>query len=115
MDDTVYDVPLDAEEQELLDSVERGEWVQIPNMEEEIQSLKQAARAFLEQKREYSVLITREELIEAKQVLSTQLEYGDLQHEVDRPGGLTSNQIIKSLLDKINAAIESQSFFSTSS
>jgi hypothetical protein len=106
---------LDEEEQEILDAFERGELQPIPNMEEEIQRLKQSARAFLEKKREYSVLITHEELIEARRILSTQLERGDLRYEVDRPVEITSNQIIKSLLDKIEAAIESQSFLPTSS
>ncbi len=110
---------LDEEEQEILEAFERGELQPVPNMEEEIQRLRQAARIFLESKREYSVVITREELEAARQILSTQLEHthlehGDLPQEVDRPVGVTSNQIIKSLLDKINAAIESQSSLQTS-
>lgn len=104
MDDTVYDVPLDAEEQELLDSVERGEWEPIPNMEEEMNRLQQSARAFLEKKRGYPILITYDELVEAQEILSAQLHGG---------GYLPKTaQTIKSLLDKIEAALQNRSLAS---
>ena len=109
---------LDEEEQEILDAFERGELQPIPNMEEEIQNLKQAARLFLESKREYSVVITREELETVKQILSTQLEHTQLEHQ-DLSDEIYRSVVvarhIKSLLDKIDAAIESQCSLQTSS
>ena len=38
---------LDAEEQEILESVENGEWQPVPNMQEEIQRYQQYAQAQL--------------------------------------------------------------------
>ena len=101
-------LPLDEEEQEILDFIEKGEWESIPNMEEEMQRLQQSAKAFFGNQ-ELPVLITREELIEARQILITQLEHGGLMYEVAHPVGVTSSQIIKSLLDKIETAIENLS------
>ncbi len=43
----VSNVTLDPEEQELLDSVERGEWVSVDNLEEEIAFAKEASANFL--------------------------------------------------------------------
>lgn len=43
----VFDVKLDPEEQELLESVERGEWKTVDNVEEEMAFAKEAASNFL--------------------------------------------------------------------
>ena len=43
----VFDVKLDAEEQELLDSIERDEWKSVKNIEEERAFAKAAAANFL--------------------------------------------------------------------
>ena len=43
----VFDVKLDEEEQDLLDSVERGEWRVVENAKEEAALAKQAAANFL--------------------------------------------------------------------
>jgi hypothetical protein len=105
MDETMY-LPLDEEEQEILDWIDREDWEPVPvtDSAEKIEQLRQSARAFLANQ-ELPVLITRDELIEARQILITQLEHGSLMYEVTHPVGVTSNQIIKSLLDKIEAAI----------
>ncbi|MFN7097591.1 MAG: hypothetical protein ACK4PR_08545 [Gammaproteobacteria bacterium] len=42
----VYDVKLDAEEQELLESVEHGEWKTVDNLEQEKAFVKEAAANF---------------------------------------------------------------------
>ena len=43
----VFDVKLDPEEQELLESVERGEWKRVKNFEKEKAFAKEAAANFL--------------------------------------------------------------------
>lgn len=103
MDDTMY-LPLDEEEQEILDFIEKGEWESIPNMEQEIQRLEQAARAYFENKREYPVLITHDELVEAREILGAQLLGGGYLPQ--------TAQTIKSLLDKIEAALQNNSLAS---
>src|SRR5262245_50209917 len=40
-------VKLDPEEQDILDSIERGEWETVPNAEEMASMLKEAARNYL--------------------------------------------------------------------
>ena len=40
----MIDPKLDPEEQDILDSYERGEWHSIPNLNEELTSLREAAR-----------------------------------------------------------------------
>ena len=43
----VFNVKLDSEEQELLKSVERGEWKSVDNVEEEAAFAREAAANFL--------------------------------------------------------------------
>ena len=88
---------LDEEEQEILDFVEKGEWESIPNLEEEMNRLQQSAQAFLAKKNGCPVVITYDELIAAQEILTAQLRDSD-----SFPA-----QTIKSLLDKIEVAIES--------
>lgn len=52
---------LDPEEQDILDSYERGEWQPIPNVEQELASLKEAAR-FTLAKPELSIKLPPEDL-----------------------------------------------------
>lgn len=91
---------LDDEEQEILDAFERGELQPIPNMEEKIKELQMAAEAHL---RETTISITYNELVEVQEVLSAQLHGG---------GYLSKTDHIKSLLDKIEAAIQNHSLAS---
>ena len=44
----VVDVVLDQEEQDILDSVERGEWQTVPNIKKEVKPAKKAAKNFLQ-------------------------------------------------------------------
>lgn len=100
MDNKIF-IPLDEEEQEILDWIERPDWepVPVPDSTEKIEQLRLSARAFLEEKkREYPVLITHDELVQAREILKGQLHYDY------SPNAARS---IKSLLDKIEAAIES--------
>lgn len=97
MNDIIYNVILDEEEQEILDFVEKGEWESIPNLQEEMHRLQQSAQAFLARKNGRPVVITYDELIAAQEILTTQLRDSD-----SLPA-----QTIKSLLDKIEVAIES--------
>lgn len=95
------DLNLDEEEQEILDWVDREEWEPVPDSAEKIEQLQQSAKAFLDKKREYPILITYDELVEAQEILSVQLHGG---------GYLPKTaQTIKSLLDKIEAAIQNRS------
>lgn len=99
MDDNIYNVILDEEEQEILDFVEKGEWESIPNLEEEMHRLQQSAQAFLAKKHGYPIVVTYDELMAAQEILSTQL--------MDSDSIPKTAQTIKSLLDKIEVAIES--------
>jgi len=98
------DLNLDEEEQEILDLINQEGWepVPVPDSAEKIEQLRQSARAFLDKKRGYPVLITYDELIEAQVILSAQL-HGDSPPK-------TAN--LKSLLDKIEAAIQNQALAS---
>jgi len=65
-----YSVPLDSEEQEILDSFERGEWKSVDNLEEELKLAQEIAantlRAMRKNKRinirisEYDLALIRE-------------------------------------------------------
>ena len=41
------DINLDAEEQDILETVERGEWHSVPNLQQEIERYQLHARAYL--------------------------------------------------------------------
>lgn len=41
------DIKLDAEEQDILESVERGEWYSVPNLQSEIERYRLHARTYL--------------------------------------------------------------------
>jgi len=87
---------LDPEEQDLLDSYERGEWRSVPNLEQEMQRYQQAAQAQFGT----SILVTREELFLAREILKAQLYY-DYSPK--------ASQSIESLLGKIESAIQTLS------
>jgi len=96
--DADLNLNLDEEEQEILDLINQEGWesVPVPDSAEKIEQLQRSAKAFLDKKREYPVLITYDELIEAQAILSAQ----------------SPSQTIKSLLDKIEAAIQEQALAS---
>ncbi len=53
---------LDKEEQELSDSVERGEWKSVPNLEEELKNSKKYAAATVEQNQRMEIQIPEKDL-----------------------------------------------------
>jgi predicted DNA binding CopG/RHH family protein len=61
-----YDVKLNAEEQDLLESFERGEWKTVDNLEEEMAFVKEAAANFLLQDAEITLRISSEDLDQLK-------------------------------------------------
>ena len=87
------DLNLDAEEQDILDSYERGEWQSVPNVEQELKRYQQIAQAQFGT----PILMTPEELIQVGEILK-----GHLHYDYSPPAA----QSIKSLLDKIEAAIQ---------
>ena len=48
-------IKLDAEEQNILESVERGEWQSIPNLQQEIERYRLHARAYLSSTQQITV------------------------------------------------------------
>ncbi len=54
--------PLDKEEQELMESVEKGEWRSVSNKDEEIELSKAYARATLEKKHQLTFRLTANDL-----------------------------------------------------
>ena len=61
-DDKVFNVELDEEERDLLESYERGEWVPVPDMEARIAEYQEAARAFLRKDRLVNIRLTAHDL-----------------------------------------------------
>jgi predicted DNA binding CopG/RHH family protein len=53
----VFDVQLDAEEKELLASLERGEWKSVPKIKEMRKNVQQAAANYLRRKKEERISI----------------------------------------------------------
>lgn len=63
----VYDVKLDAEEQELLESVERGEWESVKDFKEKAAFAKEAAKNFLRKDERVTLRISSADLTRLKQ------------------------------------------------
>ncbi len=55
-------IVLDKEEQELSESVERGEWRSVPNLEEEIMNAKEYARATFAKNQRMNLRISKKDL-----------------------------------------------------
>ena len=53
---------LDPEEQELLESLERGEWKSVPNVKQEIERLRQIAEATFKKDRRINIRISSRDL-----------------------------------------------------
>jgi len=64
---SVFDVKLDPEEQELLESVERGEWKTVENFEEEAAFAKEAAANFLRKDERVTLRLSTSDLKRLKQ------------------------------------------------
>lgn len=61
------DLKLTAEEKDLLESFERGEWKSVPNLEEEKKRYQAYARASLQKKKRVNIRISDEVLIKLQQ------------------------------------------------
>ena len=55
-------IVLDKEEQELSESVERGEWRSVPNLEEEIRNAKEYARATFAKNQRMNIRISKKDI-----------------------------------------------------
>lgn len=64
----VFDVQLDKEEQEMLESVEAGEWKTVDNLEEEIAKARAAARNFLKKDTRVNIRISSSDLDRLKRM-----------------------------------------------
>lgn len=62
-DDKVFNGELDEEEQDLLESYERGEWVRVPDMEARIAEYQEAARAFFRKDRRVNIRISNRDIL----------------------------------------------------
>lgn len=80
---------LEREEQELLDSFERGEWKTVNNTDEEKAFAKQAATDFLKKEARINIRLSKNDLLRIKQIAA---------HE-----GLPYQTLISSLLHKFAA------------
>src|SRR3990167_5507018 len=58
----MVDYKLDAEEQELMDSIERGEWKPVDNLEEELAFAKRAAENFFRKEERVTLRLTKYDL-----------------------------------------------------
>ena len=67
-DDKVFNIELDAEERDLLESYERGEWVPVPDMEARIAEYQEAARSFLRKDRRVNIRITGADLVSLQNI-----------------------------------------------
>lgn len=63
----ILEVKLDKEEQDLLDSIERGEWKTIPNLKEESALAKAAASNYLRKDTRINIRISSSDLMLLKQ------------------------------------------------
>jgi predicted DNA binding CopG/RHH family protein len=55
-------IVLDKEEQELSESVERGEWRSVPNLKEEIMKAKEYARATVAKNQRMNIRVSKKDL-----------------------------------------------------
>ncbi len=81
---------LDAEEQELLDSLEKGEWKPVKNQKEEIAAIQIAAQNFMKKDARINIRVSQFDLNRIKRVAA---------HE-----GLPYQTLIASVLHKFAAA-----------
>lgn len=64
---TIFDITLDQEEQNLLDSVERGEWKTVKDAEEEAALARAAAKNFLRKDERVTLRLSSGDLERLKQ------------------------------------------------
>src|SRR5476649_1191681 len=64
---SIKPITLDAEEQELLESVERGEWKSVANLDKEMMFAKKAAANYLKKDARVNIRISSNDLARLKQ------------------------------------------------
>jgi predicted DNA binding CopG/RHH family protein len=64
---SIFEVKLDSEEQKLLESVERGEWKTVKNVEDEVAFAVEAAENFLQKNERITLRISSGDLNRLKQ------------------------------------------------
>lgn len=62
-DDKAFNIELDEEERDLLESYERGEWVPVPDMEARIAEYQEAARAFFRKDRRVNIRMSNRDIL----------------------------------------------------
>lgn len=67
-DDKVFDVELDEEESDLLESYERGEWVPVADMEAKIAEHQEAARNFFRKDRRVNIRISNRDILALQEI-----------------------------------------------
>ena len=67
MDTKIFDVMLDAEEQDLLTSVENDEWETIKNFEQEKSLMQESAHRFLQKNARVNIRMSSHDLMKLKQ------------------------------------------------
>ena len=77
---------LDEEEQDLLHTFERGEWQSVPNLEEEIQAAREAARNTFNKTRRVNLRVTERDF--------------NLAHSRAREEGLPYQTLLSSVIHK---------------
>lgn len=65
---SVFEAGLDDEEQDLLNSVERGEWKSVDNLEKEIAKAQEAAANFLRKDTRVNIRISSSDLDRLKRI-----------------------------------------------
>jgi len=79
-------IKLDAEEQDLLDSYEKGEWQTVPNLKEEIEQARLASARFLQKDARINIRVSSYDLDGIKRIavnegLSYQTLIGSILHK----------------------------------
>jgi len=67
-DDKVFNVELDEEERDLLESYERGEWLPVPEMEARIAEYQEAARAFFRKDRRVNIRMSNRDILALQEI-----------------------------------------------
>lgn len=67
-DDKVFDVKLDEEERDLLESYERDEWVPVPDMETRIAEYQEAARVYFRKDRRVNIRMSNRDILALQEI-----------------------------------------------
>lgn len=67
-DNKVFDVELDEEDREILETYERGETVPVPDMEARIAEYQEAARTFFRKDRRVNIRISNRDILALQEI-----------------------------------------------